>query len=103
MTSQKVRRYSDFQLSKIVGPRPLTPRQLRVLQEYAKGGTQWDAYIRILDNDPTWTIHKKFTDRRRKPFSYNLTFVNFRQHIANAYGRLGVHNRQDAFAAIADL
>lgn len=93
--TSKPKRLSDRQISKLQGPRPLTPRQLQVLQEAGRGGTNWEAYRRLITTDPSWTatVLPKYS---RKPISYSLSFINFKQHLTNAYGRLHVGSLQEA-------
>jgi len=57
-----------------------------------KVGTEWDAYLRLIATNPSWTITTKWG-------SYPLSFLNFRQYLVNAYGRLQVHSRAEALAA----
>lgn len=84
------RRLTDRDISKASHhPRLLTTRQLQVLREAAKGGTQYQAYLRLLDNDPSWTAQTQYGPA-------DLSFLNFKQHLTNAYGRLHVSGLKEA-------
>ena len=92
-------RPSDRQISKAVGRRPLTPRQKEVLEEMELGGTEWEAYSRLVESG-RWMVPyntPKIPPLHRK--LHELTFLNFRQHLINAYGRLQAHSLREALHA----
>ena len=94
-----VPRPSDRQISKKLGQRPLTPRQKEVLEAMEAGGTEWKNYLHLVDSGRWRVLYglktiKHIPSLRGK--DYALTFLNFRQHLINAYGRLGAHNLREA-------
>jgi hypothetical protein len=78
-------RETDRTRSARTGPRPLTPAQvvcLAVLALHPHG--ERDAYR---------TLYRS---------GWHRTYLAYRQHVTNAYGRLGVHTRADAFRVLGE-